>query len=81
MSGVNKAILVGRLGKDPETGIILLDEDPDWLWSREDGQGNFIELRLNKEYGYVLNIQQQDFEIIDYELGGIENAITINQVQ
>jgi hypothetical protein len=70
-----------RLGKDPETGIILLDEDPDWLWSREDGQGNFIELRLNKEYGYVLNIQQQDFEIIDYELGGIENAITINQVQ
>jgi hypothetical protein len=70
-----------RLGKDPETGIILLDEDPDWLWSREDGQGNFIELRLNKEYGYVLNIQQQDFEIIDYELGGPENAIRIYQAQ
>ena len=70
-----------RLGKDPETGIILLDEDPQWVWSREDGQGNYIELRLNKEYGYILNITQQDFEIIDYELGGPENAIKIYQAQ
>ena len=67
------------LGKDPETGIILLDEDPDWLWSREDAAGNKIELRLNKEHGYVLNITQQDFEIIDYEIGGPENEITIYQ--
>ena len=70
-----------RLGKDPETGITLLDEDPDWVWSREDAAGNYIELRLNKEYGYVLNITQGDYEIIDYELGGVENAITINQIQ
>ena len=70
-----------RLGKDPETGIVLLDEDPQWVWSREDGQGNYIELRLNKEYGYILNITQQDFEIIDYELGGPENAIKIYQAQ
>ena len=70
-----------RLGKDPETGIVLLDEDPQWVWSREDGQGNYIELRLNKEYGYILNITQQDFEIIDYELGGVENAIKIYQAQ
>ena len=70
-----------RLGKDPETGITLLDEDPDWVWSREDAAGNYVELRLNKEYGYILNITQGDYEIIDYELGGIENAITINQVQ
>ena len=70
-----------RLGKDPETGITVLDEDPDWVWSREDAAGNYIELRLNKEYGYVLNITQGDYEIIDYELGGVENAITINQIQ
>ena len=70
-----------RLGKDPETGIVLLDEDPQWVWSREDGQGNYIELRLNKEYGYILNITQQDFEIIDYELGSPENAIKIYQAQ
>jgi len=70
-----------RLGKDPETGITLLDEDPQWVWSREDGQGNYIELRLNQENGYILNITQQDYEIIDYELGGPENAIKIYQVQ
>ena len=70
-----------RLGKDPETGITVLDEDPNWVWSREDAAGNYIELRLDKEYGYVLNVIQSDYEIIDYELGGIENAITINQIQ
>ena len=68
------------LGKDPETGIILLDEDPQF-WSREDASGNKIELRLNKEHGYVLNITQQDFEIIDYEIEGVENEITIYQAQ
>jgi hypothetical protein len=38
-------------------------------------------LRLNKEYGYVLNITQQDFQIIDYEIGGVENDINIYQAQ
>ena len=38
-------------------------------------------LRLNKENGYVLNITQGDYEIIDYELGGVENAIKIYQAQ
>ena len=70
-----------RLGKDPETGIVLLDEDPQWVWSREDAAGNYIILRLDKEYGYVLNVVQGDYEIIDYELGGQENAIKIYQVQ
>ena len=70
-----------RLGKDPETGIVLLDEDPQWVWSREDAAGNYIILRLDKEYGYVLNVVQGDYEIIDYELGGPENAIKIYQVQ
>ena len=68
-----------RLGKDPETGITLLDEDPEWVWSREDAAGNYVILRLDKEYGYVLNVIQGDYEIIDYEIGGVENAITIIQ--
>ena len=38
-----------------------------------------IELRLDKEYGYVLNVVQGDYEIIDYEIEGVENAITIIQ--
>ena len=68
------------LGKHPETGVIILDEDPEWVWIREDASGSYIELRLDKEYGYVLNIIQGEFEQYDFELGGIENAITIQQI-
>ena len=68
------------LGKNPETGVIILDEDPQWVWAREDASGSYIELRLDKEYGYVLNIIQSEFEQYDFELGGIENAITIQQI-
>ena len=68
------------LGKNAETGVIILDEDPQWVWIREDASGGYIELRLDKEYGYVLNIIQSEFEQYDFELGGIENAITIHQI-
>ena len=68
------------LGKNPETDVIILDEDPQWVWAREDASGSYIELRLDKEYGYVLNIIQSEFEQYDFELGGIENAITIQQI-
>ena len=68
------------LGKHPETGVIILDEDPQWVWIREDASGSYIELRLDKEYGYILNIIQSEFEQYDFELGGIENAITIQQI-
>jgi len=70
-----------RFGKDPETGIIFLDEDPHFVWSREDAAGNFIELRLDKENTYILNVQQQDYEIIDYIINGQENEINIFQSQ
>ena len=68
------------LGKNAETGVIILDEDPEWVWIREDASGSYIELRLDKEYGYVLNVIQSEFEQYDFELGGIENAITIQQI-
>ena len=32
--------------------VIILDEDPHWVYIRE-GPSNYIELRLDKEYGYV----------------------------
>ncbi len=69
-----------KLGKDPETGIIILDEDPHWVYSRE-GAGNFFELRLDKEYGYVISFTQNDFSVFDYELGGNDNVINILQNQ
>ena len=42
---------------------------------------NTGELRLDKEYGYVISFTQNDFQIMDYELGGAENVIDILQNQ
>mgnify|MGYP006260198279 CR=1 FL=1 len=67
------------LGKDPETGVIILDEEPQWVWIREDASGAYIELRLDQEYGYILNIIQGEFEMYDFELLGQENEISIQQ--
>jgi len=69
------------LGKDPVTGVIILDEDPQWVWIREAASGAYIELRLDKEYGYIINIVQDEFEMYDFELGGQDNEITIIQIQ
>ena len=69
-----------QLGKNPETGVIILDEDPNWVWIREGAAGGYIELRLDKEYGYLLNIIQSEFEIIDFQLGGQDNDIRIEQI-
>jgi hypothetical protein len=68
------------LGKDPETGIELYDQQPQWLFRRQDSS-NTVQLRLNKGYGYNINIQQDDFEFKDYKLGDGKNDITIKQVQ
>jgi len=67
-----------KAGQD-EFGVILLDEDPQWVWKRTDEANNNIELRLNQENGYIINVTQGDTEIIDYELGDGDNYITINQ--
>ena len=68
-------------GKDPETGITLLDDEDSYIWIREDESGNYIELRLDKENQYILNVQQQDYIILDYTIGGHGNAIDIHQNQ
>ena len=70
-----------KAGKD-EFGIILLLEDPQWVWTRLDAAQNNIVLRLNMENSYNINVTQGDQEIIDYELGdGGENQIRIYQNQ
>ena len=70
-----------KFGKDPETGIILLDDNDSYVWIREDEAGNYVELRLDKNNTYILNVQQQDYEIIDYTIGGQGNEIRIQQSQ
>ena len=69
------------LGKNPETGVIILDEDPQWVWARESAGGGYIELRLDKEYGYIISVIQGEFEMYDFELGGQDNEITIEQLE
>ena len=67
-----------KTGKD-EFGVILLDEEPEWVWMRTDESGNNIVLRLHQEYGYIINVIQGDMEIRDYQLGEGDNEIYINQ--
>jgi hypothetical protein len=69
-----------KTGKD-EFGVILLDEEPQWVWMREDEGGNNIVLRLDQENGYFINVVQGDMEITDYKLGDGDNYITIYQNQ
>ena len=69
------------LGKDKETGITILDQEPQWYWHREAASGSVVELLLEQENSYIMNIQMGDFELIDFELGGIESEITIIQSQ
>ena len=67
-----------KTGQD-EFGVILLDEEPQWVWMRSDEAGNNIELRLDQENGYTINVVQGDVEIMDYQLGEGDNEIYINQ--
>ena len=71
---------IKKAGQD-EFGVILLDEEPEWVWMRSDESGNNIVLRLNQENGYFINVTQGDTEIIDYELGDGDNYIDIYQNQ
>ena len=68
-----------ELGTDPETGISVVADGTDFIWTRS-GATSTIFLRLDSENSYILNVKQGDFEAIDYELGeGQENAINIDQ--
>ena len=50
------------------------------MWMRSDESNNNIVLRLDQEYGYIINVTQGDTEILDYELGDSPtNQIRINQ--
>ena len=70
-------------GYDPVTGITLLNEDPNWVFSRrDDNEGNFVQLRLNQAYGYTIDLKQGGYELYDYRLGNnTGNGINITQQQ
>ena len=70
-------------GYDPVTGITLLNQSPNWVFSRfDDEQGNFVQLRLNQGYGYTIDLRQGGWELYDYRLGdNTGNSINITQQQ
>ena len=66
-------------GYDPETKIRFFSE-PTYIIIRED-EGNYIELRLDKDYTYNITLKQNDIGVEDVQLGGDGvNQITINQI-
>jgi hypothetical protein len=74
-----KSTITATAGRDSNTGIILLDDKPSWIFTRDDGQGNNVYLKLDQEYNYKINLQQNDFQVFDYTLGGSGNVIYIKQ--
>jgi len=69
-----------QLGYDEETGFFLDFEDPMWHIKRQDvSVENTIDLYLNGNYGYKLNVEQGDEAVYDYMLGVGNNKINIKQ--
>ena len=66
-------------GKDPVTGIELYNQNPNWVFRRDSGTGMNVELVLDQQNGYNINLQQSDFEFRDYKLGDGSNDIDIIQ--
>ena len=74
-----------EVSQSQDITIITIDEEAiekygQWPWPRDVHAHIILELRLDKEYGYILNIVQSEFEMYDFELGGAENVITIQQI-
>lgn len=69
-----------KLGYDEDTGIFIDFEDPMWHLRRQDiSITNTIDLYLNGNYGYKINIEQGDEVVYDYMLGVGNNSIDIKQ--
>ena len=71
------------LGRDETTGITVLDQDPNYIYLREDAQGNYVRIVLSKDTTYRINHNQAGNEVMDFDInpdgGAISNEITIIQ--
>ena len=71
------------LGTDTTTGITVLDQDPNYIYIREDAAGNYTRIQLSKDTTYAITHNQNGNEVIDFEVnpdgGAISNEIYINQ--
>ena len=71
------------LGTDTTTGITVLDQDPNYIYIRQDAAGNYTRIQLSKDTTYSITHNQGSNEVIDFEIspdgGAISNEIYINQ--
>ena len=71
------------LGTDTTTGITVIDQDPKYIYIREDANGNFARIVLDKDTTYRINHNQAGNEVMDFDInpdgGAISNEITIIQ--
>jgi hypothetical protein len=71
-----------QYGYDETTRITLEYEAPTFHVQRTDiGMYHIIDLKLNDQYGYTINIGQQDEVVYEYMLGVGDNTIDITQSQ
>ena len=71
------------LGRDEVTGITVIDQDPNYIYIREDAAGNYVRIVLSKDTTYRINHNQAGNEVLDFDInpdgGAISNEITIIQ--
>lgn len=65
-------------GRNEVSGVVILDDNDRWLYQRE-GSSNYLQLRLDKDYGYVISFVQGDVEVINDRVGEGTNNIYIYQ--
>ena len=69
-------------GYDENTRVYLEIVEPNWHYQRSDvGLYHTVDLYLNRNSGYTLNVEQQDGAVYDYRLGVGTNTIDIKQSQ
>ena len=60
-------------------GVILIDQGSNWFFRRE-GSSSVVQLKLSKQYGYSIDLKQDDFVTRDFIIGdGSGNSIDISQ--
>ena len=69
-----------QLGKDPDTGIEIYDEETNWLFRRDSGS-HIFEMTLNKNNTYNINLKQDALEFYDIRIEESgRNEVTIIQI-
>jgi hypothetical protein len=71
------------LGTNEVTGVTIIDQDPNYIYIRQDAGGNMVRIVLSKETTYSITHNQAGNEVIDFQInpdgGAISNEIYINQ--